>query len=40
MEHKLTSILESVIFLEDDMGAGFNIILHEFENDGCVSCYT
>lgn len=37
LEAKLTGILESVIFLEDDMQAGFNVILQEIENDGCVS---
>ncbi len=37
IEQTLTSILESVIFLEDHLQAGFNVILHEVEDDGCVS---
>lgn len=37
MENTIASIFESIIYLEDDPGAGFNFILQEYENDGCVS---
>jgi hypothetical protein len=37
VEHRLTSILESMIQLEDDLGAGFNVIIHEQEDHGGVT---
>lgn len=36
-EQTVTSILETVLHLEDHMQAGFNVILHEVEDKGCVS---
>ncbi|CAL8090746.1 unnamed protein product [Orchesella dallaii] len=36
IEQTIVSILESVIYLEDHVQAGFNVILHEIENDGCL----
>jgi exosome complex component RRP46 len=36
MENIIASILETTIFLLDDPGAGFNIVLQEYENDGCL----
>lgn len=37
LEQVVSGILESVLHLEDHVQAGFNVILHELENDGCVS---
>jgi len=36
MENIIASILETTIFLLDDPGAGFNIVLQEYENDGSL----
>ncbi|ODM93934.1 Exosome complex component RRP46 [Orchesella cincta] len=36
IEQTVVGILESVIHLEDHVQAGFNVILHEIENDGCL----
>jgi len=33
----LSSIFETSVHLEDIAGLGYNIILHEFEDDGSVS---
>lgn len=40
IENTLVAIFENTIFVEDDPGCGFNIIIHEYENDGCflASC--
>jgi len=37
IENIVCSIFDTTIYLEDHLLSGFNIILHEFENDGCVS---
>jgi len=36
LEATLSSVLESVILLEGDPTFGFNIVIHEYENDGCL----
>lgn len=34
----ITNVLETIIYLDDEpAGTGFNVIIHEYENDGCVS---